>query len=99
MPFDALHARDQGCSATFAVHQVEASRVALQEHAEFNQADQHRKEVPATSGEHVLVSSPLARGLVGLLSQDSRIDKLFEPRRGDLLREAGALREILETRG
>src|SRR3984957_17375695 len=96
--FNALHMRDQRRTAAFAVHQVEASCVALQEHSEFDQADEYGKQLPATSGEHVLVAGPLPRRLIRLLGQNSRIDKLFETRRSDLLSEAGASRKILETR-
>src|ERR1700761_3555980 len=89
---------DQRRTAAFTVHQVEASRVALQEHSEFHQADQYGKQLAATSGEHVLVAGPLPRRFIRLLGQNSSIDKLFETRRGDLLGEACALRKIFETR-
>src|ERR1700733_6363211 len=97
--FRALHVCGQRCAAAFAVHQIEASRVALQEHSEFDQADQYGKQLPTPAGEHVLVASALTRRLVRLLGQNSRIDQLFEARRRDLLSEAGALGKILEPGG
>jgi hypothetical protein len=41
------------------VKQVEPPRVALQQHA-----DQHRKELSTTTGEHVLIAGPLPGRLV-----------------------------------
>src|SRR3984957_15927537 len=95
--FRALHVCGQRCAATFAVHQIEASRVALQEHSEFDQADQYGKQLAAPAGEHILVAGALPRRLVRLLGQNPSIDKLFETRRRDLLSEAGPLRKVLET--
>lgn len=79
------------------MHQFEASGVALQQQSELDQADDHRKEFATSAGQHVLVPGPLPGLLVGLLGQDPRFDKLFEPNRGHLLGDVSLTREVFES--
>ena len=86
VPLRALDLGNNRRSAPVAMHQFEAFGVALHQQSELDQADDHRKEFATSAGQHVLVPGSLPGLLVGLLGQDPRFDKLFEPNRGPFAR-------------